>query len=101
MPAIPASSVGDARDRQRDTRSDNDAGEDVAPDLIGAEPVRRRWRLQQRQQVLRIRIGGRDRRTEHREQREQNQERRANQQEQALAPRAADVTTTSLIAAAD
>ena len=54
------------RDAEIEPRRDDDAAENIAAELIGAEPVLRRWRLQRQHRVARQRIVGHDRRTEQR-----------------------------------
>ena len=61
---------GEDRDRADDERqagAPEQAGEDVAPEGIGAEPMRRRGTLQTRQDVLIERVVRRDDRSEQRE----------------------------------
>jgi hypothetical protein len=54
------------RNRHVETRGDDDAGEDIATQLIGAEPVTHRRRLQRSRGIARQRIVRNDRRTDDR-----------------------------------
>ena len=62
------------RDGEVEARGDDDPAQDVAAELVGAEPVRARRRLQRLRGVARERIVGRDRRAEQRRTSDEEQE---------------------------
>ena len=68
-PSRNTSATENTRDAEIEPRRGDDAAEDIAAQLIGAEPVRRGRRLQRRRGVARQRIVGRDQRAEDRAQR--------------------------------
>ena len=72
-PIADAHGRGHEPDRERDARAEQHAREEVAPQLVGAEPVTRRWRGATIREVERIERVRRDERRERRQQHERDE----------------------------
>ena len=78
-------------DAEIEPRRDHDPAENIAAELVGAEPVLRGRRLERRDGVARERIVGNQRRTEQRREHDQQKQRERESGDRVLAQHVADV----------
>ena len=79
------------RDAEVEPRCDHDPAEDVAPELVGAEPMLRGRRLERGHGIARERIVGNQRRPEQRREHDQQKQRERKPGDRVLAQHIADV----------